>query len=360
MFLHDRVLGTTVRLSVGAGGQQFPGPSHSPAISANGQTLVFLTSGVNAPSTGGTVALDMRAFGDLDDGKTTTGTVPLPTQPEPPPARVDPPDSTSNDGEPDVSGDGLTTGHTEVPTPGHDIGSSIHVEGPEPPPMRGTAPVLAGLSPPVGPEGGNTVVDLEGANFRAGDSLRWNGVGLATTVVSSTVLRVTSPARGQAPVSVRVLVRRGGQTTNALSFTYQLVQSSPDITSLSSTSGSTAGGQAVTIQGNGIRRSVSPLRAPPGDAAVGDGHERNRDHAAGRRGRARTRSGDQSGWRGRRVRRAVYLQSGGALGWPGRGHAASRERLGGGRDGGHRYWVRTSGRVPPSRSAVSRQARHRC
>ena len=43
VFLHDRVMGTTRRLSVGPGGVQFVGPSHTPSISANGSLLIFLT-----------------------------------------------------------------------------------------------------------------------------------------------------------------------------------------------------------------------------------------------------------------------------------------------------------------------------
>ena len=39
MSLHDRVAGTTVRLSVGPGGSQFIGPSRLPRISANDASL---------------------------------------------------------------------------------------------------------------------------------------------------------------------------------------------------------------------------------------------------------------------------------------------------------------------------------
>jgi hypothetical protein len=150
VFLHDRVAGTTRRLSVGAGGREFAGPSHSPQISANGSLLVFLTSGLNAagPSAPGSMTDDASSVvvANEDDGKTTTGQVPLPTTETPPPAEVPPANTSSNDQEPNVSGDGSQTGHTNDPLPGAgNGGSSIDLEGPEPPEPGTEAAFVSGL-----------------------------------------------------------------------------------------------------------------------------------------------------------------------------------------------------------------------
>ena len=254
VFLHDRVAGTTRRLSVGPGGAQFRGPSHTPAISANGSRLVFLTSGLNATSEPATTLDDGAVFAADDDGKTTTGTVPLPTDPDPPPVDVPPADPNSNVEEPGVSGDGLSTGTTTVPRPGSGVYTpTVDVEGPEPPTIANQAPVIAGLSPSHGPASGAIVVDVEGAFFRAGDVVEWGGTAIATNTINSAVLRVTAPARGALPASVAVRVRRGAEASNAVSFGYQATAlSAPDVTSLTVTSGPTTGGSAVTIHGTGF------------------------------------------------------------------------------------------------------------
>ena len=189
-----------------------------------------------------------------DDGKTTTGTVPLPTQPNPPPAAVDPADPASNDQEPDVSGDGSQTGHTVDPVPGSgNTNPSIDIEGPEPPPAGVGAPFVSGLAPAQGPTGGGAQVNVEGGNFSAGDAVQWGSVTLAPNLaIGGSVLRITAPARGGLPASLDVRVRRGTEASNALTFTYQTVATStPRVTGLVSgttpiVGGPTSGGQAVT------------------------------------------------------------------------------------------------------------------
>ena len=336
VFLHDRVAGTTRRLSVGPGGVQFRGPSHTPAISANGALLVFLTSGLNATSGGVTGLAEGIVLAADDDGKTTTGTVPLPTDPDPPPVEVPPASPNSNDEDPGVSGDGSSTGTTTVPRPGSiETTPSVDIEGPEPSAPASQAPLVSGLSPSHGPAGGGTTVDVEGANFAAGDAVEWGGATQPSTLIGSTVLRVNAPPRGGLPASVSVRVRRGAEASNAAMFTYQTTAlSTPDVTALSITSGPTAGGTTVVIDRDRFCRCERAVRTTSRVGTVGDTHaSRGADAARGGRRSGSCRR-DQRRRLGGGLRRALRLRLGGTDDRADGHGPAARGRVGGRRHGG--------------------------
>ncbi len=92
---------------------------------------------------------------------------------------------------------------------------------------------------------------VTGANFDSGSVVRWNGVNLASSFVSSTQLTATVPAADVATAgspSVTVFSASNGQTSNYVSFTVNNLV--PTATSLSPTS-TTAGGAAFTLTVNG-------------------------------------------------------------------------------------------------------------
>ena len=268
VFLHDAQLNTTVRLSQGPSGQQYIGPSTNPRISANGSRLVFLTSGLNAPSS--LVESSGPVVAALDDGKSTTGTIPLPTSPTPPPPVVEPQPPADNLEDTGVSGDGADTATTVNPQPGSGGSApSVSVEGPAEPPPSAAAPFLAGLSQPQGPPAGGNVVLVEGAHFQANASVVWNGAALAPASVAfvhSGLLRVTAPAAPMGVTTIQVQVQSAAQTSNSLPYTYVAAVSAPRINTFTPVSGPTAGGTVVTITGSGF--STPSVRFGPAAAQV--------------------------------------------------------------------------------------------
>jgi Tol biopolymer transport system component len=265
IFLHDASNNTTIRLSQGPNGAQWIAPSFQPVLSANGLLLVFLTSGLNAPPVGG--ATSGSVFGGANDGKSTTGTIPLPTEPVPTAPSVQQPPPADDIQDPAVSGDGSQTGATVQPRPGSGGSApSVSVEGPPAPPPAAAAPFLSALGPAQGPTTGGNVVDVQGAHFQANATVRWNGVALPPSEVSfvnSALLRVTAPAGTNA---VSVQVQSGGQATNVLTYIYQANLSSPRITSFTPGSGLPSGGTVVTLSGTGF--SSPSVRFGPNAAQV--------------------------------------------------------------------------------------------
>lgn len=249
IFIYDRINGTTQRrLSVGSGGQ-FPGDSGSPFISGNGQLLVFATEDANAG--GGTVTAAVGVHEGANDGKSTTGTIPSPTDPTPPPADVEPPPPTQSTEDPSASGDGSNTGSTAQPTPGTGGGEPV-VDIDETPPDANDTPFISGLSPSSGPAGGFTPVEIHGANFTNPSSVTINGTGVVANRINDSLIRVPNMPNFVAGTTVQVRVLSDGEASNQVPYTYIAGLSSPDITNINPASGSTAGGFPVTITGTGF------------------------------------------------------------------------------------------------------------
>ncbi len=254
IFIYDRLDGTTLRrLSEGANGLQFIADSGSPFISGNGQLLVFATEDANAGGTG-TVTAAVGVHEEANDGKSTTGVIPSPTDDTPPPPDVEPPPPTQSTEDPTASGDGSNTGNTSQPTPGTGGGEPVvdTVETPVPQGENDT-PFIAALSPSSGPSGVATFpVEIHGGNFASVSAVTWNGANFAFNVVTESLIRVPNPPDFATGTEVPVRVIAGGKASNAVTFTYVAGLSAPDISSLSATSGSVAGGTPVTISGSGF------------------------------------------------------------------------------------------------------------
>jgi hypothetical protein len=121
-------------------------------------------------------------------------------------------------------------------------------------------PTVTSLSPSTGPEAGGTSVDIHGTGFLGGgatcnvSSIKF-GTAAATVPGSctDTVITVNSPAKAAADGDVvDVVVKTVGGSTDTSSadrFTYV---PAPTITTVSPSSGPTAGGTAITISGSGF------------------------------------------------------------------------------------------------------------
>ncbi|NLS01651.1 IPTL-CTERM sorting domain-containing protein, partial [Rhizobium sp. P38BS-XIX] len=110
------------------------------------------------------------------------------------------------------------------------------------------APTVTSLSPTAGPTAGGTSVVITGTNLSGATSVLF-GASAATsfTVNSASQITATAPA-GTGTVDVRVATVGGTSTTTAADqFTYL---QAPVITSISPTSGPSAGGTVVTITGS--------------------------------------------------------------------------------------------------------------
>ncbi|MDX3076986.1 IPT/TIG domain-containing protein [Streptomyces sp. NPDC088354] len=107
------------------------------------------------------------------------------------------------------------------------------------------------ISPNQGSSGGGTVVTITGVNLSGATAVRF-GTRLATiTGNTPTSVTVISPS-GNGAVSVTVTT--AGGTSNPLSFYYI---GAPFKQSLSPTTGPSAGGQTVTINGTGLFTATS-------------------------------------------------------------------------------------------------------
>ena len=112
------------------------------------------------------------------------------------------------------------------------------------------APTITSVSPTSGPATGGTQITINGTNFATGATVRVGGV-LATgnTLVSSTQLRATTPAGSVGARDVQVTNTSGSSATRTGAFTYTATSTTPTLTSVSPTSGSTAGGTTITLTG---------------------------------------------------------------------------------------------------------------
>ena len=108
-----------------------------------------------------------------------------------------------------------------------------------------SAPTITSLNPASGTtSGGNTVV-ITGTNLLAATSVSFGGVSaLSYTINSATQITAIAPARAAGAVTLTVTTPGGSATAT---YTYS---TTPTITNLSPTTGTTSGGTAVTITGS--------------------------------------------------------------------------------------------------------------
>ena len=250
IFIFDRAMGVTMRRLSVRRSTEFPGDSGSPFINGNGQLLVFATEDPNAARGAAAAALGVHEA--VNDGKSTTGVIPSPTDDTPPEPVVDPPAPTQSTEDPTASGDGSNTGSTSQPTPGSG-GGEPNVETQEVPPDPNDTPFIAGLSPSSGPAGGGNPVEIHGANFIVGATVSWNGTTVASQRINDAQMRVPNAPNLPAGTIVQVRVIADGEASNAVSYTYVAGLTAPDITTFNPVTGpATAVNTVVTINGSGF------------------------------------------------------------------------------------------------------------
>ncbi|WP_369225581.1 IPT/TIG domain-containing protein [Streptomyces sp. R39] len=125
------------------------------------------------------------------------------------------------------------------------------------------APVVTSVSPSQGSSAGGTTVTINGSGLTGAVAVRF-GTALASNVVvvSDTQITATTPA-GTGTVNVTV-TGPGGTSTQNVPFTYTPAPA-PSITSLVPSSGTTAGGTTVVINGSNLSGATLVLfGASPG------------------------------------------------------------------------------------------------
>jgi hypothetical protein len=112
------------------------------------------------------------------------------------------------------------------------------------------APAISSLSPTSGSTAGGTSVTVNGSNFTSASAVYFGGIAATSfTVNSSSKITATAPAEAAGTVDVKVVTPSGTSgIVSADHFTFNAA-SAPTVTSLGTTSGSTAGGTSVTITG---------------------------------------------------------------------------------------------------------------
>jgi hypothetical protein len=110
-------------------------------------------------------------------------------------------------------------------------------------------PAVTSIAPTSGPTAGGTPVTIKGSGFVTGATVTIGSAATSVKVVSAT--EITATTATTAPGSDEVVVSQAnGTSTGGPSFTY--VAPPPHVTSIEPTSGTTAGGTAVTIKGTGF------------------------------------------------------------------------------------------------------------
>ncbi len=111
-------------------------------------------------------------------------------------------------------------------------------------------PTLSSVSPSSGPSVGGSAVTLSGAGFQAGATAAFGGASATSvTVASTTAITCLSPAGSAGAVAVVVTNPDSQTAALAGGFTYV---PPPTLSSVSPSSGTTAGGTAVTLSGSGF------------------------------------------------------------------------------------------------------------
>lgn len=117
--------------------------------------------------------------------------------------------------------------------------------------VGGAAPVTSGLNVTAVTAGAPSLsLTVTGANFQTGASLLWNGTAKPTIVTDSTHLAATISAPDLAnPSTVAITVQNPDGTVSSPTLTLTIFAVPPQITGLTPPSGSTGGGETVTISG---------------------------------------------------------------------------------------------------------------
>jgi len=116
-------------------------------------------------------------------------------------------------------------------------------------------PTISAVRPAAGSTAGRQLVTITGTNLTGATSVKFGGqAGTGVTVVSATKLTVTTPAHAEGSVDVAVATSGGSVT---LSDAYDYAASAPTISAVTPATGSTTGGQLVTISGTNLTGATS-------------------------------------------------------------------------------------------------------
>jgi hypothetical protein len=109
-------------------------------------------------------------------------------------------------------------------------------------------PGVTSVAPTSGPTAGGTTITITGTGFVSGATVRVNGVSATgVTFVSATQLRANTPAASAGTYAIQVTNPDSQVGTLGSAYTYL---AAPAITSITPTSGSTAGGTTITLNGS--------------------------------------------------------------------------------------------------------------
>ena len=121
------------------------------------------------------------------------------------------------------------------------------------------APTVTSVSPATGTTTGGTTITINGTGFVSGATVRVGGVSATgVTFVSAAQLRANTPAGSAGAVSVQVTNPDSQSATLDSAFTYTV--SAPTVTSVSPSSGPTAGGTTITINGTRLHLGRDAVR----------------------------------------------------------------------------------------------------
>jgi hypothetical protein len=119
-------------------------------------------------------------------------------------------------------------------------------------PPPGPAPTITSLSPTSGPSTGGTSVSVKGTGFNGATKVLFGTVPASSFSVSSST-RITAVAPAEAAGATDVTVTTPGGTSAVVTADqFTSILTLPVVSSLSQTSGPTAGGTTVTIKGTGF------------------------------------------------------------------------------------------------------------
>jgi Tol biopolymer transport system component/subtilisin-like proprotein convertase family protein len=264
VFIHDRVLHTTTRLSRDADGTESSLPAVSPVISANGSIVRYVRN--PAEGAGASAAFAARGIVVAAAGSTFGDEIeiPDPTNPTPPaPSEPDPGGSPTST--PCVSGNGQA-GCEQTPPDKPGEQPDTDFEGQPPPPPGGVTPVILEWSARRGYWNQPATIDIFGVGFGATSRVFAEGQEMVTELRGQS-LRIQMPPLETiitSPVGRALEVRNGSLASSAVVFYYDPTPGSggpptltnPVVDSLTVTSGPTSGGTPVTVNGSGFSEAT--------------------------------------------------------------------------------------------------------
>jgi len=97
-------------------------------------------------------------------------------------------------------------------------------------------PVVQGISPTSGPEGGGNTVTITGSNFKVGAQVDFGGKLVPANVTSATQLTATVPAGAIGSVQVTVVNPKEKRAAESVTYTYE-DKTAPEVTAVSPSDG---------------------------------------------------------------------------------------------------------------------------